>query len=108
MTKKELADVIHRKIGLSKRESAEIVEFFFEIVKEKLNNGEGIKIPNFGSFRVQKRKSRKGRNPATGETIEIVERRAIVFKSSKSLRNALNMKSPDESAELSKEDDKAV
>jgi integration host factor subunit alpha len=96
MTKKELADVIHTKIGLSKREAAEIVEFFFEIVKEKLNSGEGIKIPNFGSFRVQNRKSRKGRNPATGETIEIIERKAIVFKPSKFLRNALNKKSPDE------------
>ncbi len=96
MTKKELADVIHRKIGLSKREAAEIVEFFFETVKEKLKNGEGIKIPNFGSFRVQRRKSRKGRNPATGDTIQLVERKAIVFKSSKSLRNTLNEKSLDE------------
>ncbi len=96
MTKKELADVIHTRIGLSKREAAEIVEFFFETVKEKLTSGEGIKIPNFGSFRVQNRKSRKGRNPATGETIEIVERKAIVFKPSKFLRNVLNKKSSNE------------
>jgi integration host factor subunit alpha len=89
MTKKELADVIHTKIGLSKRESAEIVEFFFEVAKEKLSRGEGIKLPRFGSFRVQSRKARKGRNPATGETIEI-ERRAVVFKPSRFLRDAID------------------
>ncbi len=90
MTKKELADVIHRKIGLSKRESAEIVDFFFNTVKDRLTKGEGIKMPRFGSFRVQRRKSRKGRNPATGETILIAERKAVVFKPSRFLRDALN------------------
>ncbi len=94
MTKKELADVIHTRIGLSKREAAEIVEFFFDIVKEKLSDGEGFKIPKFGSFRVQNRKSRKGRNPATGETIEIIKRKAVVFKPSRYLRDAINKKSP--------------
>ncbi len=92
MTKKELADVIHTRIGLSKREAAEIVEFFFEAVKGKLSNGEGIKIPKFGSFRVQNRKARKGRNPATGETIEIVKRKAVVFRPSRHLRDAINKK----------------
>ncbi len=96
MTKKELAEVIHTRIGLSKREAAEIVEFFFETVKEKLSNSEGIKIPKFGSFKVQIRKSRKGRNPATGETIEIIKRKAVVFKPSRFLRDAINKKPPDE------------
>ncbi len=90
MTKKELADVIHKKIGLSKRESSEIVEFFFSLAKEKLSSGEGIKMPRFGSFRIQERKERKGRNPATGETIQIARRRAVVFKPSRFLRDALN------------------
>jgi len=90
MTKKELADVIHKKIGLSKRESSEIVEFFFNLAKEKLSTGEDIKMPRFGSFRIQERKSRKGRNPATGETIQIAQRRAVVFKPSRFLRDALN------------------
>ena len=70
MTKKELADVIHTRIGLSKRESAEIVEFFFELAKDKLSSG--------------------GRNPATGETIEIAERKAVVFKPSRFLRDAID------------------
>ncbi len=90
MTKKELADVIHTKIGLSKRESAEIVEFFFDVTKERLAKGEGIKLPRFGSFSVQNRKARKGRNPATGDTIEIAERKAVVFKPSRFLRDSID------------------
>ncbi len=90
MTKKELADVIHKRIGLSKRESAEIVEYFFAVAKERLTIGDSIKMPRFGSFRIQDRKSRKGRNPATGDTIQISKRKAIVFKPSRFLRDALN------------------
>ena len=92
MTKKELSEKIHRKIGLSKRESAEIVEYFFELLKENLTKGNGIKLPRFGSFRVQQRKARKGRNPSTGETIEIGSRKAVVFKPSRFLRDALDSK----------------
>ena len=92
MTKKELSEKIHRKIGLSKRESAEIVEYFFELLKENLTEGNGIKLPRFGSFRVQQRKARKGRNRSTGDTIEIGSRKAVVFKPSRFLRDAMDSK----------------
>ncbi len=92
MTKKELSEKIHRKIGLSKRESAEIVEYFFELLKDNLTEGNGIKLPRFGSFRVQQRKARKGRNPSTGDTIEIGSRKAVVFKPSRFLRDAMDSK----------------
>ena len=92
MTKKELSEKIHRKIGLSKRESAEIVEYFFELLKNNLTQGNGIKLPRFGSFRVQQRKARKGRNPSTGDTIEIGSRKAVVFKPSRFLRDAMDSK----------------
>ena len=92
MTKKELSEKIHRKIGLSKRESAEIVEYFFDLLKSSLGNGDGIKFPRFGSFRIQQRKARKGRNPSTGETIEIGARKAVVFKPSKFLRDSIDSK----------------
>ena len=92
MTKKELSEKIHRKIGLSKRESAEIVEYFFQLLKNNLTAGNGIKLPRFGSFRVQQRKARKGRNPLTGETIEIGSRKAVVFKPSRFLRDAMDSK----------------
>ncbi|MGH7902134.1 MAG: integration host factor subunit alpha [Thermodesulfobacteriota bacterium] len=90
MTKKELSDIIHIKIGLSRRESSEIVEFFFETVKDKLSRGEGVKIPGFGSFRLQKRKARKGRNPATGDSILISNRTVVTFKPSRFLRDSIN------------------
>ena len=90
MTKKELSDIIHIKIGLSRRESSEIVEFFFETVKDKLSRGEGVKIPGFGSFRLQKRKARKGRNPATGDSIVISNRTVVTFKPSRFLRDSIN------------------
>ncbi len=90
MTKKELADVINGEIGLSKRESTEIVEFFFNIAKEKLARGESIKIPGFGSFRLQKKKAREGRNPATGEAIVIADRTVVTFKPSRFLRDSIN------------------
>ena len=90
MTKKELSEKIHRKIGLSKRESAEIVEYFFELLKDNLSSSNGIKLPRFGSFRVQERKARKGRNPSTGDTIEIGARKAVVFKPSRFLRDAMD------------------
>ena len=90
MTKKELSEKIHRRIGLSKRESAEIVEYFFELLKDNLTSSNGIKLPRFGSFRVQQRKARKGRNPSTGDTIEIGARKAVVFKPSRFLRDAMD------------------
>ncbi len=90
MTKKGLAEAIHEKIGLSKRESAEIVEYFFELLKNNLESGETIKLPKFGTFKVQHRGKKKGRNPATGETIEIGPRKSVVFKPSRFLRNAIN------------------
>ncbi len=92
MTKKDLSETIHQRIGLSKRESADIVDFFFTLIKTGLVRGESVKIPRFGSFRVQKRKARKGRNPSTGEPIQIAERNTVVFKPSRFLRNAINKK----------------
>lgn len=95
MTKKDLSDTIHRKIGLSKRESSEIIEYFFSLIKSGLVEGDNVKLPRFGSFRVQKRKARKGRNPSTGETISISERDAVVFKPSRFLRDAIDKRKSD-------------
>ncbi len=88
MTKKELADSIHAKLGLSKRESADIVDYFFDTMKTALKKGGSVKLPRFGSFYVKKRKPKKGRNPVTGEVIEIPSRNEVVFKPSRVLRAA--------------------
>ncbi len=90
MTKADLIENVYQKIGFSKKESAEIVEMVFDIIKETLEKGEKIKISGFGNFVVREKKSRIGRNPQTGEEIEISSRRVLTFKPSQVLKNLLN------------------
>jgi integration host factor subunit alpha len=77
-------------VGFSKKEAAEIVEMVFDTIKETLEHGEKIKISGFGNFIVRDKKSRVGRNPQTGEEIEISARRVLTFRPSQVLKNALN------------------
>jgi len=90
MTKAELVECIYEKVGISKTESAEIVESIFNILKETLEQGEKIKISGFGTFTVKEKNARKGRNPQTGEGITISARRVLTFKPSQVLKRALN------------------
>ena len=89
MTKADLVDAIYQRVGFSKKESAKIVEQVFDIIKETLETGENIKISGFGNFVVRDKRARVGRNPQTGEEIEISARRVLTFKPSQVLRNAL-------------------
>ena len=89
MTKADLVDAIYKRVGFSKKESAKIVELVFDIIKETLERGEKIKISGFGNFVVRNKRARIGRNPQTGEEIEISARRVLTFKPSQVLRNAL-------------------
>ena len=89
-TKKDLAELVHARIGLSRRESSDIVDYFFATVKKALLKGETVKLPGFGSLRVKERKPRKGRNPSTGEVIAIPSRNEAVFTPSRILRTRLN------------------
>ena len=90
MTKADLVEVIHTKVGFSKKEAAEVVEMVFDTIKETLENGEKIKISGFGNFEVRGKRSRVGRNPQTGEVIAISARRVLTFKPSQVLKNAVN------------------
>ena len=90
MTKKDLASFLHKRMGLNLKESVRIVDKFFEIIVESLAKGDDVKLPKFGSLKIQTRKPRLGRNPSTGERIEISKRKAIVFRPSKILRAKLN------------------
>jgi integration host factor subunit alpha len=90
MTKADLVETIYEKIGFSRKESAEIVDLVFDLMKETLENGEKIKISGFGNFMVREKRSRKGRNPQTGSEIQITARRVLTFKPSQVLRKALN------------------
>jgi len=90
MTKIDIIRGVNEKLGFSKKDSADIVESVFEIIKADLARGEKIKISGFGNFVVKEKKSRRGRNPQTGEEIEISSRKVLNFKPSQVLRRALN------------------
>lgn len=91
MTKADIIEKVYDNLGgLSKKESAEIVELVFETIKNTLEGGEKIKISGFGNFVVRQKKERVGRNPQTGDEIKISPRRVLTFKPSQVLKNAIN------------------
>ncbi len=90
MTKADLVENVYLKTGFSKKESAEIVEMVFDIMKNTLEGGDKIKIAGFGNFVVKEKSTRRGRNPQTGDEIEISSRRILTFKPSQVLKAAIN------------------
>ena len=90
MTKAEIVGKICEKVGYSKKESADMVETVFNILKSTLENGEKIKIAGFGNFEVKQKADRRGRNPQTGEAIMITARRILTFKPSAVLKTSIN------------------
>jgi integration host factor subunit alpha len=90
MTKADIIESIYEKVGLSKEESSRIVELVLETLKDTLENGEKVKISGFGNFVVRTKRSRRGRNPQTGNEIQITARKVLTFKSSPILKRALN------------------
>ncbi len=90
LTKAELIESIYEKIGFSKKEASDIVEMVFETLKTTLEKGEKVKISGFGNFVVRQKRPRIGRNPQTGEEIEISARKVLTFKPSQVLKAALN------------------
>lgn len=90
MTKADIVETVYEKVGFSRKESAELVDLVFDFMKETLENGSKIKISGFGNFIVREKRSRKGRNPQTGEEIQISARRVLTFKPSQVLRKAIN------------------
>jgi len=92
MTKMDLVNSVYMRVGFSKKDSLMIVENVLEIMKERLEKGEKVKISGFGNFIVKEKFPRRGRNPQTGEKITIVGRRILSFKPSNVLRRLLNGK----------------
>lgn len=90
MTKVDIIENIYEKVGFSKKEVAKIVESVFDIIKESLQKEEKIKISGFGNFVIRKKRARRGRNPQTGDDIEIGARRILTFKPSQVLKGGLN------------------
>ena len=90
LTKAEFVEAVYQTVGLSRRDSADVVELLFESIKETLARGEPVKISGFGNFVVREKKARIGRNPQTGRDIEISARRVLTFKPSQVLKDVLN------------------
>ena len=90
MTKADIFEKVQAGIGMTKKESAEMVETVFSIMKSTLESGESLKISGFGSFLVKQKADRRGRNPQTGEAITIEARRILTFKPSSILKDQIN------------------
>lgn len=86
LTKAELAEQLHEELGLNKREAKELVEMFFEEIRESLERNESVKLSGFGNFDLRDKSQRPGRNPKTGEEIPITARRVVTFRPGQKLK----------------------
>lgn len=87
LTKAELADLLFDKVGLNKREAKDMVEAFFEEIRQSLEAGDSVKLSGFGNFQLRDKPQRPGRNPKTGEEIPISARRVVTFHASQKLKS---------------------
>jgi integration host factor subunit alpha len=87
LTKAELSDLLFEVVGLNKREAKEIVDIFFEEIRETLVAGNSVKLSGFGNFQLRDKPQRPGRNPKTGEAIPIAARRVVTFHASQKLKS---------------------
>ena len=90
LTRVDLAEAVYRKVGLSRTESAELVEMLIDELIETLERGENVKLSGFGSFMLRDKAERIGRNPKTGVEVPIAPRRVMVFKPSPVMKNRMN------------------
>lgn len=90
VTRADLAEAVYEAVGLSRTESADLVERFLSIIGDALVAGENVKLSSFGSFQVRSKNQRIGRNPKTGEEVPILPRQVLVFKPSNVLKSKIN------------------
>ena len=89
LTRMDLCDAVHREVGLSRNESAELVESVLNHVADALVAGEAVKISSFGTFSLRDKAARVGRNPKTGEEVPIHPRRVLSFRPSHLMRDRI-------------------
>lgn len=90
MTKVDIVTLLYEKVGLPKREAQDIVDAFFDTIKDTLIAGEQIKLSGFGVLNVRKKGARIGRNPKTKQDVEIKPRKVVTFRTSEMLKKSLN------------------
>lgn len=90
LTKAELAELLFEQVGLNKREAKEMVETFFDEIRNALERGESVRLSGFGNFQLRDKPQRPGRNPKTGKEIPISARRVVTFHASQKLKSAVD------------------
>ncbi|MBX3706353.1 MAG: integration host factor subunit alpha [Pseudomonadales bacterium] len=86
LTKAQMADRLFDELGLNKREAKEVVEMFFDAIRNSLERNEQVKLSGFGNFELREKGERPGRNPKTGEEIPISARRVVTFRPGQKLK----------------------
>ena len=94
LTKADIAEHLFTQLGMSKREAKDMVEAFFEEIRQALERGEQVKISGFGNFDLREKNQRPGRNPKTGEDIPITARRVVTFRPGQKLKSRVENASP--------------
>jgi len=90
VTRAQLSDAVYQEVGLSRNESADLLELVLNEMVDALTRGESVKISSFGSFSIRSKGTRIGRNPKTGEEVPILPRRVLVFRASQLLKSRIN------------------
>mgnify|MGYP001042647420 CR=1 FL=1 len=90
ITRAHLSEAVYQEVGLSRNESAELVESVLNEISNSLSNGDTVKLSSFGSFSVRQKGGRMGRKPKTGEEVPIKPRRVLVFRPSHVLKERIN------------------
>lgn len=90
ITRADLGNAVYQEVGLSRNESAKLVEVVLNEVADALLRGEMVKISSFGTFMVRNKGQRVGRNPKTGQEVPIMPRRVLVFRASNILKSTIN------------------
>jgi integration host factor subunit alpha len=99
VTRAQLAETIYAQVGLSRNESADLLEAVLERISLALESGESVKISGFGTFSVRQKGRRIGRNPKTGVEVPILPRRVLVFRPSQVLKGTVNGEVVDDDGE---------
>tara|TARA_B100001105_G_scaffold209958_1_gene174381 strand:+ start:795 stop:1094 length:300 start_codon:yes stop_codon:yes gene_type:complete len=89
LTKSDIVEDLNNEIGLNKREAKELVDLLFDDIKNLLSEGHEVKLSGFGNFQLRDKSPRPGRNPRTGEDVEISARRVVTFKSGQKLKESV-------------------
>lgn len=92
ITRADLAEAVYAQVGLSRNESASLVEVVLDEIADTLIKGDNVKISSFGSFSIRQKGERVGRNPKTGVEVPILPRRVLVFRASHVLKDSINGK----------------